>query len=92
MSDATSSATVLSSAKALIHVRNDQNGTSLFTYYDQHQQDLVATAAFTNSDVANCAIRVRVMITSDPNTGPSPFTEQQDVELRNRLPGGIGCG
>lgn len=92
MSDATSSATVLTSAKVLEHVRNDQLGATMFTYYGQHQEDLVATSSYTSADVANCAIRVRVTLISDSSLGPAPFTQQQDVELRNRLPGGIGCG
>jgi Tfp pilus assembly protein PilW len=91
MSDATSSATVLSSAKELTHVTNDPS-EALFAYFDQHQQDLGATDSFTSSDMANCAIRVQVTIIANPNPGPRAFTEEQDVELRNRLPGGIGCG
>lgn len=92
MSDTTSGASVLTSAKLLTHVRDDQLGATPFTYFDSHQRDLVTTASYTSSDVANCAIRVRITLMSDSTLGPAPFTEQQDVELRNRLPGGIGCG
>jgi type II secretory pathway pseudopilin PulG len=92
MSDATSSATVLSSSKELTNVTNDESATALFAYFDQHQQDLGANDSFTSGDVANCAIRVQVTIVANPNPGPRAFTEVQDVELRNRLPGGIGCG
>jgi hypothetical protein len=32
------------------------------------------------------------VLSSDSNPGPLPFTETQDVEVRNRLPGNVGCG
>jgi hypothetical protein len=34
---------------------------------------------------------VHITLTSDSNPGPLPFTETQDVELRNRLPGNAEC-
>lgn len=74
----------------LDRVRNVENGTPFLQYYNQHGQDLVALGIA--DDVANCAIRVRVTVTSDSNPGPTPFTEIVDAELRNRLPGGVGCG
>ena len=46
------------------------------------------TATTRRRDIANCAIRVHIEVSSDSNPGPLPFTETQDVELRNRLPGG----
>ncbi|MDQ1437091.1 MAG: hypothetical protein QOK43_720 [Acidimicrobiaceae bacterium] len=74
----------------LTRVRNNESGTPFLRYYNQHNQDLVGLAI--PDDVANCAIRVHVTVISDSNPGPQPFTENVDVELRNRLPGGIGCG
>jgi type II secretory pathway pseudopilin PulG len=92
MSDASAGATIVSQAFFLSRVRNVETGTPVFAYYGQHGQDLVATNGGQSQDVANCAIRVHIVITSDSNPGPVPFTETQDVEVRNRLPGGWACG
>jgi prepilin-type N-terminal cleavage/methylation domain-containing protein len=91
MSDSSDTATVLATSWYLIRVRNVEKGTPLFTYYDANEQDMVADGNYTNSDIANCSIRVHISLSSDSNPGPLPFTETQDVELRNRLPGGTGC-
>jgi len=67
----------------------------IFTYYGQHNEDLVAQTLANGGnlhDPANCAVRVHIELTSDSNPGPLPFTETQDVEVRNRLPGNVGCG
>jgi type II secretory pathway pseudopilin PulG len=74
----------------LDRVRNNETGAPFLKYYNQHAQDLVALG--NADDVANCAIRVTITVTSDSNPGPTPFTEIVDAELRNRLPGGVGCG
>ncbi len=95
MSGTSSTATVLSQSFFLTRVRNVETGTPVFTYYGQHNEDLVAQTLSNNGsthDAANCAIRVHIVITSDSNPGPLPFTETQDVEVRNRLPGNVGCG
>jgi type II secretory pathway pseudopilin PulG len=91
MADNTALARVVSSLVKLTRVRNVESSTPLFTYFGQSDQNLV-TGSFTAADVGNCAIRVHLTITSDSNPGPRPFTEEQDVEVRNRLPGGLGCG
>jgi type II secretory pathway pseudopilin PulG len=91
MSDSSDTATVISTSWYLIRVRNVETGTALFTYYDAAENDMVADGNYTNSDIANCAIRVHISLSSDSQPGPLPFTETQDVELRNRLPGGTGC-
>ncbi len=91
MSDASSTATVVASSWHLIRVRNVESARPIFTYYDAADQDMVADGNYTASDIANCAIRVRIELSSDSMPGPLPFTETQDVELRNRLPGGTGC-
>lgn len=91
MSDSSQSATVVSTSWYLIRVRNVENGTPVFRYYDGQEQDMVADGNYNASDIANCAIRVHIALSSDSNPGPLPFTETQDVELRNRLPGGTGC-
>jgi len=86
---------VVSSSTRLTRVQNIVRSpvVNLFTYYSQTGVDLVAagnTPAHA-ADVGNCSIRVAVTITADSNPGPEPFTVTQDVEVRNRLPGGIGC-
>jgi type II secretory pathway component PulJ len=91
LSDMSSNPTVLSTSWHLTRVRNVEAGTPVFTYYDAADQDMVANGNYTANDIANCAIRVRIEVASDSLPGPLPFTETQDVELRNRLPGGTGC-
>ena len=76
-------------------MRNVDTGTPVFTYYGQHNEDLVAQTLANGGnlhDAANCAIRVHIELSSDSNPGPLPFTQTQDVEIRNRLPGNVGCG
>jgi type II secretory pathway component PulJ len=95
MSDTGSSATVLSQSWYLNRVRNVETGIPVFTYYSQHGADLVEQTLANQGnlhDAANCATRVHMELTSDSNPGPMPFTETQDVEIRNRLPGNVGCG
>lgn len=91
MSDSSFSATVVSRSWFLTRVRNLELGKPIFTYHDAQDQDMVADGDYTNSDIANCSIRVHIELSADSNPGPVPFTETQDVELRNRLPGGTGC-
>ncbi|HET6793813.1 MAG TPA: hypothetical protein VFH45_05195 [Acidimicrobiales bacterium] len=92
MSDATTSATVVSQAVVLTSVRNAESSTPVFTYYGQSGDDLVGSGSFTAADVANCAVQVHITIVANPNPGPQPFTANTDAEIRNRLPGGVGCG
>ena len=100
MSNTSATATVLSQSFFLVRVRNADTGTPVFTYYGHHNEDLDAQALANGGnlhDPANCAIRVHILLTSDSNPGPVPFSETQDVELRNRLPGNVlngnvGCG
>jgi hypothetical protein len=95
MSGTSSTATVLSQAFYLARVRNVETGTPVFVYYGQHNEDLVAQTLADDGDLhdaANCAIRVHIQVASDSNPGPLPFTQSQDVEVRNRLPGNVGCG
>jgi prepilin-type N-terminal cleavage/methylation domain-containing protein len=95
MSDTSASATVVAQSFYLARVRNIETGTPVFTYYGQHSEDLVAQTLANGGnlhDAANCAIRVHIQLISDSNPGPLPFTQTQDVEVRNRLPGNVGCG
>jgi type II secretory pathway pseudopilin PulG len=91
MSDSSNSATVVARSWFLTRVRNVEIGAPIFRYFDAYDQDMVDNDNYTESDIASCAIRVHIELTSDSNPGPLPFTETQDVELRNRLPGGTGC-
>jgi type II secretory pathway pseudopilin PulG len=95
MTDTSSTATVVTQSFFLNRVRNVEVNMPVFTYYGQHNQDLVQQALANNGnthDAANCAVRVHIVLMSDSNPGPMPFTETQDVEVRNRLPGNVGCG
>jgi type II secretory pathway pseudopilin PulG len=95
MSNTSASATVVAESFFLARVRNAESGIPVFKYFGQHNQNLVEEAIVNGGnvhDAANCAIRVSIEITSDSNPGPVPFTQTQDVEIRNRLPGNVGCG
>jgi len=95
MSGTSASATVVSQSFYLARVRNVESGIPVFTYFGQHGEDLVAQTLADDGnlhDAANCAVRVHIEISSDSNPGPLPFTQTQDVEVRNRLPGNVGCG
>lgn len=78
----------------LERVRNGDAGATVttFRYYNSEGTELTATNA-TPADFANCTIRVSVTVKadSDPAPGLQPFTLTSDAELRNRLPGGVGC-
>ncbi len=92
MSGPGTNATVVSQVPVIVRVRNTESGVALFTYLNSQGADLVATNPDTPANVANCAIRIHIEVDSDADPGPQPFTESIDVELRNRLPGGIiGC-
>lgn len=85
--------TVTSTQTVLTNVENATQGTTLLRYYSANGAELMTsgTTPAAVGDITNCAIRVRMSIASDAFPGPVPFTEQSDVELRNRLPGGPGC-
>lgn len=42
-------------------------------------------------DVAECTVRIRIALEAAPRPGPSPAKLHSDAQLRNRLPGGVGC-
>ena len=66
----------------------------MFGYFAQDGTDLIAqslTQGGNQNDAANCAVRVHIELASDSNPGPLPFTETQDVEIRNRIPGMVEC-
>jgi type II secretory pathway component PulJ len=85
--------TITSTRTVLTNVENASQGITLLRYYNASAVEL-ATSGTTPAavgDITNCAIRVHISVASDAFPGPVPFTEQSDVELRNRLPGGPGC-
>jgi type II secretory pathway component PulJ len=76
----------------LVNVTNASSSVPVFRYYRASSNLEINPATSTSADVANCAIRVHVTITSATYSGPKPFTSEYDVQLRNRLPAGIpGC-
>lgn len=81
---------VTGSTVRLRNIRNAERSVPMFRFTSQSGVDLVAAGQAAN--VGNCAIQVHVTITADSNPGPEPFTVLSDVQLRNRLPGGVGCG
>ena len=77
----------------LTNVRNATRNITLFRYFRSSVAEMAVTGvgAVTAGDVANCTIRVKIAVASDADPGPAPFVEETDAEIRNRLPGGIGC-
>lgn len=71
-------------------VANRSLAKPLFTYYRADG------SAFSWDDtpgtIAHCTIRIRIDLRAAPVPGPSPVRLVSDVMLRNRLPGGAGCG
>lgn len=69
-------------------------GNHLFVFYtaetSQEPFDLgdPDTKAF---DIAHCTVRIQINLRAAPNRGPEPHLLSSDAQLRNRLPGGIGC-
>jgi hypothetical protein len=80
----------LTTAVTLTRVRNAELGVAMFRYYNSIGAELTAETA-TVADFANCPIRVHITVYADSTPGPEPFGSESDAELRNRLPGGIGC-
>jgi hypothetical protein len=80
----------IESTYTLTRVRNADVGVSLFRYFNSWGVELTPTTA-TISDFANCTIRVHMTLYADSSPGPRPFSSESDAELRNRLPGGVGC-
>lgn len=71
-------------------VANRSLALPLFTYY---RADGTAFGwDDTPGTIAHCTIRIRIDLRAAPVPGPSPVRLISDVMLRNRLPGGAGCG
>lgn len=79
----------MSTRTVLVNVDNSTMGLTLFRYYDEHGVEIDATHAA--GDFANCSIRVDVTIGAADDPVGSRFVENGSAEIRNLLPGGIGC-
>lgn len=90
---ATAGGTPTTSKVMLTNVRNASRGITLFRYYRSSvaEMALTGTSAVAPGDIGNCTIRVKIAVASDSDPGPAPFLEETDAEIRNRLPGGLGC-
>lgn len=82
--------TATSTLDVLTGVQNTALGQSLFRYYNSNGNELTS-ANSQPADFSNCSIRVLLTLTAQPSTRATAFTEQSQVEIRNLLPGGIGC-
>ncbi len=92
MSGPGADATVVSQNPLITRMHNVETATPVFTYLDSHGNDLIAANPSTPMNVSNCAVHIHIQVNSDATPGPQPFSENVDVELRNRLPGGVvGC-
>ncbi|HEX9683334.1 MAG TPA: hypothetical protein VGA13_09645 [Acidimicrobiales bacterium] len=69
-------------------VDNDPSSPFL-RYFDDQGAEI--TTIQTSGDYANCAIRVEMTVFAADDPVGSQFVEQTSAEIRNRLPGGIGC-
>lgn len=79
----------------------------LFTFYNANSKAGSGTVAATPvadedlgkydlassnpTDIASCAVRIRIDLLAAPTPGPAPARLISDAQLRNRLPGGTGC-
>lgn len=90
---ATAGGTATTSKVMLTNVRNASRGITLFRYYRSSVAEMALTglSAVAPGDIGNCTIRVKIAVASDSDPGPAPFLEETDAEIRNRLPGGLGC-
>jgi prepilin-type N-terminal cleavage/methylation domain-containing protein len=82
--------TAVSTKTMLSNVENTSQGVTLFRWYDSSGTELTGTDN-SPSDFSNCTVRVHISIVAASDPGPLPFSENSDAEVRNRLPGGIGC-
>jgi type II secretory pathway pseudopilin PulG len=81
--------TPTSTRNVINNVRNLEKGIPMLRYYDSTGAELTTTN--TPGDFVNCAVRVLITISSDSDPGPLPFEQNGAVQVRNRLPGGVGC-
>lgn len=63
---------------------------TVFRYFNAQGTELTADNA-TSETIARCTMRVRVLIDAAAEKGGIPLDNWSDVQLRNRLPGDVGC-
>ncbi|HUP85947.1 MAG TPA: hypothetical protein VM143_09805 [Acidimicrobiales bacterium] len=66
-------------------------GAVLFEFYKAESDTPYNLATDDPQDIAHCSVRIRVNLLAAPNRGPQPVLLSSDAQLRNRLPGGVGC-
>jgi hypothetical protein len=67
-------------------------GNHLFEFFRAEADSPAYNLATDNpADIAHCTVRIRINLRAAPVRGPSPVLLTSDAQLRNRLPGGIGC-
>lgn len=57
---------------------------TVFRYFDADGDELIA-GTVSAATIANCTMRVRVLIDAAPEKGPQPLDNWSDVQLRNRV-------
>ncbi len=85
------SGSVLSSYPEIENVQDARDGESLFRYFGQGGEDLVADNA-PASQVAACSVRVDVVLDVAPGSNLSEITQDDNVAILNRTPGAMPCG
>jgi type II secretory pathway pseudopilin PulG len=66
-------------------------GNHLFEYFQTATEAPYNLATDDKADIAQCTVRIRINLRAAPAQGPQPALLSSDAQLRNRLPGGIGC-
>ena len=68
-------------------------GNHLFVFYtaERSQKPFALDDSSSAFDIAHCTVRIQINLRAAPNRGPEPALLTSDAQLRNRLPGGIGC-
>lgn len=89
---------VTASRVMLRNVKNGVRSVPFLDYYNSYQKRLIPAGpadanslVATEADFRNCTVRLHIRITADADPGPEPFLVDSSAEIRNRLPGGIGC-
>ncbi|HUC14981.1 MAG TPA: hypothetical protein VMS00_11070 [Acidimicrobiales bacterium] len=83
--------TVLSTTDVVPNILN--GSTPVFTYFDDTQTNLVVPGNASTPDyIGDCAVQIGIDLTGQASNSARPFTEQVNVQIRDRLPGGMpGC-
>ena len=68
-------------------------GNHLFNFYRAEGTAFTVGGSSGNApaDIAHCTVRVQINLRAAPTPGTTPVLLESDAQLRNRLPGGIGC-